>query len=223
MWLIIPVKNFSGAKKRLSPFLTQSERSGLYQTMLLDVMECVQQISYFDRKSLVTRDPLAIKIAEEFGFSVIPEPKNRGHTLAVQSGIKHIIECGVKSMMTLPGDIPLVTPEEITTLIDTHETSPAPACTIAPSHDFGGSNAVVSTPADCIAPAFGPDSYRAHQEIARRQGILPNEVICPGIGLDIDTPEDLKRFATEGSSTRTQQFLDQNGIAERLDSIDQNQ
>lgn len=214
MWLVIPVKDFAGAKQRLSGCLSPGERAELYQAMLEDVLECAGQIKTLDEIVLVTRDPMAMKLAGESGARVLREPANRSHTEAVRFAVDQLLKDGVGTMLTLPGDVPLVTTAEVNALIDAH--AGAAAFTIAPSHDCKGSNAVMCTPPDIIPLEFGPDSYYPHLEQVRRIGIEPDVVSLPGIALDIDTPDDLANFAACRSNTRTQSFLDCSGIATRL-------
>ena len=111
-------------------------------------------------------------------------------------------------MLTLPGDIPLVTAAEIEHLIAAHP--PAPSFTIAPSHDEMGSNAILLSPPDAVPLRFGDDSFRPHLAAARTAGIEPTVVPLPGIALDIDNPVDLAHFWRIGSRTRAGLWLAQN-------------
>jgi hypothetical protein len=63
-------------------------------------------------------------------------------------------------MLTLPGDMPLVTASEIEQLIAAH--GPAPAFTIAPAHDDLGSNAILMSPPQAVPLRFGEDSFFPH-------------------------------------------------------------
>ena len=118
---------------------------------------------------------------------------------------------GRASMLTLPGDIPLVTAGEIAELIAAHQ--PAPSFTIAPSHDEQGSNAVLLSPPDAVTLRFGDDSFFPHLAAAEARGIRPTIVRLPGIALDIDNPADLARFAALGSDTRAGRLIAENAAA----------
>ena len=112
---------------------------------------------------------------------------------------------GVGAMLTLPGDIPLVTSDEIGQLIAAHR--PAPSFTIAPSHDEKGSNAILLSPPNAVPLRFGDDSFFPHLAAAEARGIAPTIVRLPGIALDIDNPTDLAHFARLGSRTRAGLWL----------------
>jgi 2-phospho-L-lactate guanylyltransferase len=113
-------------------------------------------------------------------------------------------------MLTIPGDIPLVTADEIDRLVFAH--GPAPSFTIVPSHDDGGSNAILLSPPDAVPLRFGIDSYFPHLRAAEARGIRPTVLRLPRIALDIDNPEDLAAFALQPSTTRTRALLDQNAM-----------
>jgi 2-phospho-L-lactate guanylyltransferase len=123
-----------------------------------------------------------------------------GHTGAVNAGARHLIAQGRSTMLTLPGDLPLVTAAEIEQLIAVH--GAAPAFTIAPAHDELGSNAILMSPPQAVPLRFGEDSYFPHLAAARAQGIEPCVLRLPGIAFDIDNPQDLHHLAQLKSKTR---------------------
>ena len=77
--------------------------------------------------------------------------------------------------------------------------------TIVPAHDKRGSNAVLCSPPTVMQLRFGDDSFLPHLAAARAVGIEPAIVNLPGIGLDIDQPQDLRAFmqAIPPMATRT--------------------
>ena len=217
MWLVVPVKNFIDAKQRLREYLGQSERAELYRCMLEDVLDCVCRLNLLDGIALVTLDSTATALADKFGIRIISEPANRGHTEAVQYGIEMLMKEGVGEIMTLPGDIPLVTPSELQSLVDSHNNlNCSRAFSIVPSRDYGGSNAVICSPPDVVPLAFGADSYFPNVQKAKAAGIEPNVVELLGISLDIDTISDLRAFISRDVATRTSRYLNESGISARL-------
>ena len=119
------------------------------------------------------------------------------------------------TMLTVPGDIPRITADEVSQLIVAHR--PGPSFTIAPAHDELGSNAILLSPPDSVKLRFGEDSYFPHLAAAREAGIEPTVVKLPGIGMDIDHPADLRMFLNmPRMQTRTLAFLEASGIATAL-------
>ena len=113
-------------------------------------------------------------------------------------------------MLTVPGDIPLITPEEISRLLAAH--GDAPAFSIVPAHDWRGSNAILMTPPDAVPLAFGDDSFLPHLAAARHLGIEPAVLPMPGIGLDIDNERDLALLMRIPSPTSSWTFMAANGL-----------
>jgi 2-phospho-L-lactate guanylyltransferase len=200
VWAIIPVKETRGAKQRLASVLSASLRQKLALAMLEDVLDAVAGVESLGGAILVTIDPEAEKLARRYGMATIADGARDGHTGAVNAGARHLVAQGRHALLTLPGDLPLVTAPEIEQLIAAH--GPSPAFTIAPAHDDLGSNAILVSPPQAVPLRFGEDSFFPHLAAARAQGIEPCVVRLPGIAFDIDNPQDLHHFALLGSATR---------------------
>ncbi len=210
LWAIVPVKELDGAKMRLAPLLPPRLRQALMLAMFEDVLAALAATSGLAGLSVVTVDPAVRRLAAEYGARVIEAGARDGHTAAVSAAARLLAEEGVAGILTLPGDVPLVTPGEIASLITAHR--PAPAFTIAPSRDERGSNAVLCSPPDAVPLRFGEDSFFPHLQAAEAQGIRPTVLHLPGIALDVDTPEDLAAFALLPSPTRAGALLAENGM-----------
>ena len=72
-YALIPVKDLTQAKVRLSPLLSPAERYALATAMLDDVLAAVRQASTVERMALVTTDPHALALAAQWGFEVVDE------------------------------------------------------------------------------------------------------------------------------------------------------
>ena len=202
---VVPVKNLGDVKQRLAGILGQPQRTALFRAMLEDVLEALSGASSLAGIALVTRDEEAIALAERYGAECLIEPENRGHTAAVEFAARALADRGAGALLQVPGDIPRVTSEEIESVMAAH--APAPAVTIAPSRDFRGSNAVLCSPPDVFPFRFGDDSFYPHLAAARAIAIEPTVIARPGIGLDLDTPDDLAAFLASPSGTRAYRLL----------------
>lgn len=82
------------------------------------------------------------------------------------------------------GDLPLLTADEAADLL---AAAVAAGAAIAPDRAGSGTNALALTEPAGFLAAFGPDSF------ARHRALLPHAAIVErrGLGLDVDTPEDL--------------------------------
>src|SRR5438477_554167 len=87
-------------------------------------------------------------LAERHGARIIETGARDGHSGAVAAAARLLAREGCPGMLTVPGDIPLVTSAEITRLLAGHR--PPPAFTIAPSRDERGSNAIICSPPGAV-------------------------------------------------------------------------
>lgn len=222
LWAVVPVKNFADAKQRLAGVLSRPERQALFRAMVEDVLETLASSSGLAGVLLVTRDPEAKQLADYYQARVLVEERNAGHTAATCFGARTLKEEGALGMLQVPGDIPLISTEDINTFLQSH--SEAPAITIAPSWDQRGSNAIACSPPDLLPLRFGDDSFFPHVQRAREVGVEPSIVTRPGFALDLDTPGDVARFLEQPSSTRAYDYLIESGVAARLlDDVAQTQ
>ena len=206
-WIIVPVKDTRHSKQRLAESLTPDERQTLAHAMLEDVLDAIAPLTQDVRCALVTIDDFARPQAERHDFRVIEAGAHDGHTGAVDGARRVLAAEGAAGILTLPGDIPLVTTGEIASVLAAH--AQAPAFTIVPAEDELGSNAIACSPPLAVDLRFGDNSYYPHLDAARRAGIEPTIKRCPGIGVDIDVPADLQRLLERDveSRTRTAQYL----------------
>ena len=216
VFAVVPVKEMSGSKQRLSSCLSPEERRALATVMLEDVLEALSAVHELAGLIVVTVDPVATAHAARHGARVVTEGAREGHTGAVAAAQRLLAREGRAAMMTMPGDVPRVTSAEIAATLAAHRS--APAFTIVPAHDDLGSNTIVCSPPDAVPLRFGEDSFFPHLAAARSHGIDPLVVRQPGIGMDIDNPADLIAFLrmSPPAPTRTLAFLERSGVAARL-------
>jgi 2-phospho-L-lactate guanylyltransferase len=201
---VVPVKETAQAKQRLAGLLSAAQRRELALAMLQDVLKSLARVRELAGIVVVTLDPGATKIARRHGAEIVTEGARDGHTAAVTAAAGRLARRG-HAMLALPGDIPLVTPADIRAILAAQRL--APAFTIVPAHDHRGSNAVLVAPADAVALRFGDNSFYPHLAAAAARGIAPRVLHRPAIALDVDTPEDLARFAAMPSRTRSHALL----------------
>ena len=215
---VLPIKDFRQAKQRLAGFLSAVERRLLAEAMAEDVLETLSQVSELSEIIVVTRDERAFDLAARHGARVLAEPTNDGQSAAVERAGAALGRAGVESLLQVPGDVPGASEEEIAAVLAAHgrASDGAPGVTLVPSHDQRGTNCVLCSPPDVLPFAFGHDSFGPHCEAARAQGIAPRIIALPGLGLDIDTPDDLRAFMARPAAGRTLDYLRESGIAERL-------
>ena len=206
---ILPVKRFDEAKQRLTAGYEPDQRRALVAAMVEDVLEAVAKARTVERTIVVTGDPIAQELAAEAGAELIPDPGDAGHVQAVLAGIARAEVEGEDTVVLLPGDCPLLDPQELDRLLTG---VPEQYVTIVPDRHGTGTNALVLRPPSAIVPAFGEGSCARHVEAARAAGIPYGVEELASLGLDLDTPADVIALtrvlaAQRGRARRTARAL----------------
>ncbi len=215
-YAIVPVKDLTQAKARLSSLLLPAERYALATAMLDDVLAALRQASTLERIAMVTIDPRALALAAHWGFEVVDEGAGRGETGAVELATKVCQERGASSLAVIPGDIPLLTAADVDGLMQHGSQYDV---VIAPSWDSRGTNAILLRPPDALQLRFGSWSFFPHVKQARRRGLSYKVVRLPRVALDVDTPADLARLIPLAMGTRSYAVLEQMGLLPRLQAL----
>jgi 2-phospho-L-lactate guanylyltransferase len=202
--LAVPVKDLVNAKQRLIPALSPTERRELARAMLEDVLDAAVA-ALPGAVLVVTTDPEVQVVARAAGARCLTESANRGHTAAVAFAQREAMTQGAARFLTLPGDVPCVTAEEIASLCDA--LPEAPGVVFVPSRSGQGTNAALLAPPDAIPLTFGEPSFENHLKTARAAGLAPRVLELPGIGLDVDAPDDLPVLLECGPATRSARLL----------------
>jgi 2-phospho-L-lactate guanylyltransferase len=206
---VVPLKHTRMAKRRLAGVLSDTQRRQLTLAMFEQVLATLAGVCELAGIRIVTADPAGRAIAARYGAEVWVENAHGGHTAAVAAAAQRLAAERLE-LLALPGDIPLVTCEDIRQLLAAHRG--ARAFTIVPARDRRGSNAVLCTPPDAVPLRFGNDSFLPHLAAARDHGIEPRVIHLPRIALDIDTPDDLLELRVTGSGTGAHALLQQWGF-----------
>ena len=205
VWAVVPVKDTTDAKQRLGNAIAPKLRRRLALAMLQDVLATLVTSPRVAGILVVTVDEAAAAFAEDCGARIVADGAREGQTGAVAAAARLLAREGKGAMLTIPGDVPLVTPDEIAQIIAAHDRTPD--FVIAPAHDERGSNAILCAPPAAVPLKFGNDSFLPHLEAARRVGLEAKILRLPGLGLDIDNPADLAAFLKIPSNTCARALL----------------
>ena len=87
---------------------------------------------------------------------------------------------------------------------------------IVPARDGRGTNALAWRRGIAMTLHFGDASFAPHAASARAAGIEPAILRLPGLGLDIDRPDDLATFRAmpDAAHTRARALLDRAAAAD---------
>lgn len=189
---LVPVKSLSAGKSRLAPILTAKAREDLSIYMLRKVLEALSRSGGFDWIGVVTNDPKVCSLAQDWKAHSIWEPEQISENRSIVHGSRICRELGAKSLLVIHADLPLVTAGDIENLLSIGGSEPK--VVLCPSKEGTGTNALYRTPPEVIPACFGPDSFSRHLSEAEARRIPWESCSLPGISLDIDTPEDLRKL-----------------------------
>ncbi len=186
---ILPVKRFGLAKQRLSAELTPEFRGNLAEAMVTDVLSALAACAGVEATLVVTNEARVAEMARARGAEAIPDPHESGQSAAVAVGLSRAVAAGFDRALLVPGDCPALDPTELDGLLA--DTRPGTSVVIVPDRHGIGTNGLLLTPPNALAPTFGPGSCRRHRERAAAAGAVCRVAQLPSLLLDVDTPRDL--------------------------------
>ena len=196
VWIVVVARVGGGAKSRLADSLSVEQRRTLALAMLGDVVGVCRQARGIVAGTLaVVDEPAARAVAQLAGALAIGDPDTGDMNAAVAAGVSAVRKLGADTVLIVPGDVPLISVDDIQALLDSAGAE-SMAVVIGASHDGLGTNALLLRPTNVIAPAFGPPSVGRHVQLGLAAGA--HTVVRAGLGLalDIDTPDDLAALRT---------------------------
>jgi 2-phospho-L-lactate/phosphoenolpyruvate guanylyltransferase len=202
--ILVPVKNLAQAKQRLASVLDQASRTELAQAMLHDVLSVLAGWTRRPAVAIVTSDPFAIELAQQYEFEIIPDPVNPGETGAIETATEMCVSRGVESTLVIPADIPLISASELDSILN-H--APAQGSVLVPAADGRGTNAAFRRPAALFPLRFGNDSFKPHHAAAQATGKPCIVLQLPGIAVDVDNPSDLQQLIALPGETSAQRLV----------------
>lgn len=200
--ILIPVKEFREAKKRLAPHFLPDDRTALAEAMCEDFFSVVAATRCADRVFVISKEPGVLSRAQKLGWETIVESRQTSESDSVDAGSRYCAEKGVHALLRLPIDLPLVEPCDIEGVFEQLEV--APSVVLVPSSDGTGTNALLRSPAVLFPSHFGPDSFPRHLAEAEGCGASVRVMRNPRLELDIDELDDLRRLSNRlrpGSAT----------------------
>ncbi len=185
--VLIPVKAFDQAKRRLHLALNDVERAGLARAMADRVVSAALPLPV----AVICDDTEVAEWARERGALVVWEP-GRGLNGAVQAGVDHLRTGGVAQVTVAHADLPRAS--------DLGGVGDAPGITLVPDRYGNGTN-VIALPSDAgFQFSYGPGSFARHRAEADRLGLPVRVLDRPDLAWDIDEPGDVVPVAASHPS-----------------------
>lgn len=178
---ILTIKRFDAAKQRLGG---ARFRPALAEAMMTDVVTTLHDCETIDEVLIVSGEPKAHRHG-----NVIDDP-DEGHNQAAARGIEAALLHGATRVLLAAGDCPLVDSAEIDALLLGQNDD---VVVIADRHGTG-TNGLILSPPEILAPSFGEGSCARHQALAAEARISVSVASNTSMALDIDTPGDLEEL-----------------------------
>lgn len=176
--VLVPVKAFSDAKRRLMEALDDRAREELARAMAQRVLHAAAPLPV----AVVCDDAAVAAWARERGALVVWEP-GRGLNGAVEAGVARLGSMGVGRVIVAHGDLPWATGLADLGRFD--------GVTLVPDRHGNGTN-VIELPTGCgFQFSYGPGSFARHRAECRRIGQALRVLDVPALAHDVDCPDDL--------------------------------
>jgi 2-phospho-L-lactate guanylyltransferase len=179
--VLIPVKAFHQAKRRLDQVLSEGDRERLVRTMAAHVVAACAPLPV----AVVCDYEEVASWAGRQGATVLWEP-GQGLNGAVRAGVERLAASGARWVTIAHGDLPRA--RGLGTL------PPFDGITLVPDRRDDGTN-VLRLPAHCdFRFAYGSGSFRTHRVEATRLGLAVRVVRHPDLAYDVDWPADVEEL-----------------------------
>lgn len=187
---VLPVKPFDLAKQRLADDLGRGTRRALVEAMVTDVLIALRRSARVDRVLVVTSDTGVEALAHGYDAETVHDPGVPSHSEAAVLGVEEAVLRGARRVLLVAGDCPALDPKEIDALLARE--AAGPEVVVLPDRHGTGTNGLLLTPPDVIAPAFGPGSRERHERAGAAAGAATEVVELTGFEMDVDTVDDLE-------------------------------
>ena len=184
---IVPMKPLAEAKTRLWDDLSPLERQAVVLLMLERVVAAAASATARGACVVVGGDEVVREVAEAAGARWAPDDTN-GLNAALWAAMQSAYADGAEATLFLPGDLPLITGDDVHALIAASNGYTATACVRAASD--GGTNALLQPAGTAFEPLLGKQSFRKHCEAASAAGATLVTPDLPRIAFDLDTRAD---------------------------------
>jgi 2-phospho-L-lactate/phosphoenolpyruvate guanylyltransferase len=176
--VLIPVKAFHQAKRRLGSALSDAERMQLVRAMAAHVVTACVPLPV----AVVCDDEGVAQWASEVGATVMWEP-GQGLNGAVRAGVERLARAGTRWVTVAHGDLPRAHGLGVL--------APFDGVTLVPDRRDDGTNVLRLPAGSDFRFAYGPSSFHAHRAEATRLGLSVRVLRHPDLAYDVDWPADV--------------------------------
>ncbi len=188
---VVPMKPALEGKTRLSKVLDSGDRAALCLLLLQHVLGAIRQSACSPEIWVIGGDASVRKIAAEES-AIWHDARGIGLNEAIRYAADKAFQEGAAGVLVLPGDLGILKPEDVDELV--RLSSGLKRFVLASAESDGGTNALLVPRGMLMGPFFGPSSFRRHRDTTLEAGFPVEVAEFPGLGFDLDTPEDLEYY-----------------------------
>lgn len=189
--ILVPFKEPTGSKTRLAHLLSPERRHALALALFDETLR-VLIANGTAEVAVVTDSEVVAERARSAGALVVLDGDSRGETAAIEAATRWSAAQGYARQLVVPGDMAALDPSQLSELLACRP--PDPGVVLAPAVGEDGTNAILTSPPDCLPYRFGRGSFPEYLARAATLGLHVRVLRLRSFLLDIDTPEDLREF-----------------------------
>ncbi|MDB5686089.1 MAG: 2-phospho-L-lactate guanylyltransferase [Rhizorhabdus sp.] len=209
---VVPIKQGTARKSRLSAELSPEERERLSDQLVTRVLDALAAAPSVSRIVALSNAPLPSssfqrELESPFSYGDTMRKGDPSFRWDDERDVNWHLDEGrglnpeltafrsalpAGRLLVIHGDLPLVTPDDIEAMLAAAEQA---GIAIAPDRHGSGTNALALRDPAPFTFAFGEGSCAAHHAAAGEGAMTVNR---PGLSHDIDTPDDLAAARTAG-------------------------
>ena len=184
---ILPVKNLSQSKSRLSHEVNRQQRELLTFHLLRRTLGVLKLAKGIDDILMVSRDIRVRSIAEMENVLFLQE-QGTDLNQALEQATRWSGEQNYSAILILPLDLPFLTREDIDTIIIMGNEK-REIVIIAPDREMKGTNALLVKPPGILQYQFGSESFHCHWQQTLDRHIESRIYHSTNISFDVDFPD----------------------------------
>jgi 2-phospho-L-lactate guanylyltransferase len=188
-WALVPLKSSERAKSRLAVALDAGQRRQLFFALAQRVILALNESESVDAVAVVTSSVEVAAFARSLGAMPIMQEADVGMSPALELALRSLQTMQPQRVLMVPGDLPLITARAVDTIFEAQASSDH--VVLVPDRRREGTNALLCSPPQVLAPCFGADSFSRHVHAARAAGIATSVIEIEELALDLDCVDDL--------------------------------
>lgn len=201
---MVPLKSSERAKSRLAEVLDAGQRKRLFFALAERVILTLHESDSIDAVAVVTASREVAEFARSLDAMPIMQEADVGMSPALESALRSLQPMRPERVLMMPGDLPLISAPAVDAIFKGQLSSEH--VVLVPDRRHEGTNALLCSPPQAIAPRFGNSSFARHLSAARAANVATRVVEIEELALDLDCADDLD-YLRSHAGERSRQLL----------------